>query len=120
VAPRELTEEELAVLEYLVSQSGDDRDALAAQLATAKTVGLSCKCGCPSISLQVDGRSPQASLGSGVDALANDEAGNLVLVCLLLRDGLMAELDFTDIAASSKTGAVGFPLLHTLRSVQSV
>ena len=117
---RELTADEIAVLEYLVSISGDDRDALGAQLATAKTTGLSCKCGCPSIWLDVDRTLAAAPIRGPIDAFGRDSEGNIVDVALLLENGYMKEIDFTDIAGTSASDGVGIPLVSTLRSAHEL
>ena len=114
MATRELTPDERAVIEFLLSSQFPGRDELRSQLANVRTSGLSCQCGCPSIGLQVDTSAARASILGPIDAQGQDAAGNIVLVGLLLEYGYMKELDFTDIAATSKTGAVGFPVLDTL------
>src|SRR5687768_2709653 len=113
---RELTADEIAVLRYLVSISGEACDALGSQLSTAKTSGLSCKCGCPSIWLAVDRTLAPAPISGPVDAFGRDSGGNMVGVALLLEDGYMKEIDFTDITGTSASGAVRIPLVTTLRS----
>lgn len=114
VGTRDLTAHEKAVLEFLLASPFPGRDELREQLATVRTTGLSCQCGCPSIALEVDPSAPPSEAESR-DALGHDVDGNLVLVGLNIRHGFMAELDFTDIAASSSTGAVGLPPVQSLR-----
>jgi hypothetical protein len=112
---RELTFDERAVLNFLLAEPFPGRDQLLDQLVSVRVTGLSCGCGCPSIGLKVDESSTRASTLGPIDAQGRDAAGNIVLVGLLLHDGYMTELDFTDIAAMSTSGAVGLPVLDTLR-----
>ena len=111
---RELSADEKAVLEFLLSRPFPGRDQLRDQLESVRTTGLSCTCGCPSIALQVDRQAPRAQVGASIDAFGRDADGNLVMVGLLMDDGYMMELDFTDVAGTSKSGAPGFPDLKTL------
>ena len=115
---RELTADEKGVLEFVLSQPFPGRDELRAQLASVGTTGLSCRCGCPSIWLEVDRSMSAAPVVGSLGAIGRDIAGNIVDVRLLLEKGYMKELDFTDIAGTSGSGAVGIPTLASLHLVQ--
>lgn len=115
MATRELTEDEQGVLEFLLSQPFPGREQLLDQLASVRTTGLSCRCGCPSIWLEVDTSVAAAPIMDPIGAFGRDSTGNVVDVALRLENGYMKELDFTDLAGTSATGAVGIPSVPSLR-----
>lgn len=55
--PRALTEEERALLRWLLSRGGEAGQALLPQVEHARVVG-GCGCGCATLDLEVDGRPP--------------------------------------------------------------
>lgn len=120
MSARELTADEKAVLELMLTRPFPGRDELRAQLPHVRATGLSCGCGCPSIALQVDRAAPHAHVSdrTPADAFGRDGEGNLVFVVLFVEDGYLSELEFTDMASTSSTGAPGFPALDSLRLPQ--
>lgn len=53
--PRALTEDERALLRWLLAQGGEDAHALLPQVEHARVTG-GCGCGCATLELAVDGR----------------------------------------------------------------
>lgn len=115
---RELEPHERRLLEIMLDQSLPGRDELLAQIPYVRVSGLSCRCGCPSIALQVDSAVPRSGASERwYGAAGYDAEGNIVDIRLDVVDGYMSELDFTEPFATSSTGAAGFPVLETVRPV---
>jgi hypothetical protein len=113
VTLRELTNDERAILALLLRHSFPGQPELAIQAEMVRTSGLSCSCGCPSISLVVDGQAPAAPVTDRVpvDAYGRDTNGSLVGVLLFVDDGYMSELEFYN----HDDAPPGIPRLETLR-----
>ena len=99
MAVRDLTGAERKLVEFMLSEPFEGREALLPQAVTVKTGGSSCGCGCPSI------RSPDKSLPPAelsdrvpVSASGRDPGGNMVGV--LLR----AELSPEDVPTTTEAG----------------
>jgi hypothetical protein len=85
---------EKAVIEYLLSRSIPNLDQFKDQVPHTTVTGPSCKCGCPSVALQVDRIAPAAPLGATIDGVGKDEEGNLVGVILWAgKDGYLNDLE---------------------------
>jgi hypothetical protein len=95
VATRELTEPERRLLEFLLTEPFEGREALGEQAKSVVTEGLSCGCGCPSISLSPDRQLHPATVLDRVPVEAHgfDPERNLVGVLLFVDDGYMSELE---------------------------
>jgi hypothetical protein len=82
--PRAMTEEERAVVDFLLGAEFSGVESLRAQARHAKVTGL-CRCGCPTFSLFVDkslaAQAPTATPGQYVsaDAVSTDEPFRLLL-----------------------------------------
>ena len=95
MALRDLSGDERALLDFLLSADFEGREILREQAATAKTAGSSCDCGCPSFYLNPDRQLPAAPIQEpvAVEAHGNDPGGNLVGVLLFVDEGYLADLE---------------------------
>jgi hypothetical protein len=99
---RPLTPEELALCEWLIEHGTSKAPEYAPQLSRATVVGTSCKCGCPSVDLAVDGRHTVGASEIICDAVGNSPEGVQVGVILHCREGQLSELEvypFGDVQA---------------------
>jgi hypothetical protein len=92
---RDLTDEERALLDFLLQRDFEGRDALLVQAATVQTRGSSCGCGCPSFSLVPDVSLTRATTNAGVvsDAHGTDPGGTPTGVLLFVKDGYLDDLE---------------------------
>jgi hypothetical protein len=70
-APRELTPDERALLEFMIALAPSSQVELRIQASTARVSGV-CKCGCGTYDLHVDPTTPPAT---GLDTPAADVVG---------------------------------------------
>lgn len=110
---RNLTADERAILDLLLTREFAGRDSLLVQAATVQTMGLCCTCGCPSFSLKPDTALAAAEVAERMpsDAHGTDPGGNLVGVLLFVDDGYLSEVEVfnyegTDFAGLPDTSAL--------------
>lgn len=106
--PRELTEREREVLEFLVSIDDPAAHALRAQAATAQVTG-ECKCGCGAIELDVDReRTPPVAVSFPIESFKDDRDDPEACLWLMLwaTDGWISGIE---IAWLSEDGPQGLP-----------
>lgn len=91
---RPLTNQERALLEWLIQNGTGNSTELMAQLAEARVVSR-CGCGCPTIDLAIGTRVEPTRGGSDIvaDAFGKSPEGYAVGVILHLREGLLSELE---------------------------
>jgi hypothetical protein len=111
---RPLTNDELALLELLLTREFPGRDALVEQAKTARWGGPGCTCGCPSYLLEVHRTLPAAAVEERMvsDAHGNEPGGNFVGILLFVEDGYLSEVEvygYEDFAWA------GLPLLDTVK-----
>lgn len=96
--PRALTDEERALIEWMLSDSG--REEFIEHLASA-TVVSGCDCGCASINLEVDGYpAPTAGLRIVADYLFGD-GDTLQGAFVFERDGVLRGLEVYGLASEA-------------------
>lgn len=93
--PRELSDAERSLLDFLLTKLFPGREALLRQSETVRTTGSSCGCGCPSFSLVPDRSVPAADVPERVptDAHGLDPGGNSIGVLLFVDDGYLSEVE---------------------------
>ena|SRR5579872_6719851 len=112
--PRELTDREKTLLEFLLSSPFPGRDELLQQAEIVKARGT-CLCGCPTIDLTVDPRqAAPAIVRSRVPVEANgfDTRGDAVLVMLFVDNGYMSMLE---VVAVGQPDVAVFPEIGSLQ-----
>jgi hypothetical protein len=112
---RPLTVEERTLCEWLIAHGTSKATEYAPQLSRVTVVGTSCRCGCPSVDLAVDGKhtvGPSEIIG---DAVGSSPEGVQVGVILHCREGQLSELEvypFSDVQAR-----FGLPKPEALTSI---
>jgi hypothetical protein len=98
--PRNLSEPERNLLDFLLTREFAGRDQLLLQAANVQTTGRSCPCGCPTFSLIVDRAHPIAPVAEFMvsDAHGADPGGHLVGVLLFAKDGYLSEVEVYSVA----------------------
>jgi len=92
---RPLTQQERALLDFLLTRDFPGREALLRQAETVRTAGRSCGCGCPSFSLKPDLALPAPDVPDRMptDAHGSDPGGNAVGVLLFVNDGYLSDVE---------------------------
>jgi hypothetical protein len=111
---RPLSDEQRALLTFLLEREFPGRAELAEQAQSVTTRGRSCSCGCPSFSLLVDRSLPPAVVGERMvsDAHGTDPGGNEVGVLLFTEDGYLTEIE---VYSSTGDGFGGLPRPESLQ-----
>jgi hypothetical protein len=110
-----LSDDQRALLDFLLTRDFPGRPELARQAQTVMTGGSSCSCGCPSFSLIADRTLPAADVSYAdrmvSDADGADPAGNMVGV-LLFTDG--GYLDDVEVFSYEDSTFAGLPRPESL------
>jgi hypothetical protein len=103
IETRDLTPNELGILDLLLTRDFPGRDALLNQAETVRTAGLSCTCGCPSFSLEADRTLPPAEVIDRMPSSAHgtDPGGNQIGVLLFVDDGYLTDVEVCSYEAES-------------------
>lgn len=111
---RPLTQEERALLEWLITNGSPEAQQYASQIANVSVVGR-CACGCPSLDLALVGRKQRKTAPS--DILADFEGrtpeGIEVGVILHAREGEISELEIY--AIPEVEGPFNLPSIESLK-----
>ncbi len=91
---RELTPDESALIHWMLKNGCSNLDEYVDQLSHA-TVCRKCACGCPSIDLSIDGKTPDYSIGLSVlaDYQWKPSSGGLMGAFVFARKGQLSGLE---------------------------
>ena len=95
-----MTAEERTLCEWLIAHGTSKAAEYAPQLSRATVVGTSCRCGCPSIDLAVNGKHTVGASEIVGDAVGESPEGVQLGVILHCREGQLSELEvypFSDV-----------------------
>jgi len=111
---RPLTEQEAALLRWMLEHSGSDAHTYLDQISRLRVVS-ECTCGCPTIDLALDDQ-PTATTGGSLviaDAEGESSEGFKVNVIVHVRDDVISELE---VVAFDNTGPFALPRPADLRT----
>ena len=111
---RALTQQEAALLRWMLEHCGPDARACMDQIGRLRVVS-ECTCGCPTIDLALDDQPAATKVGSLIiaDAEGKSPEGFRVNVIVHVRDDVISELE---VAAVDNTGPFALPRPEDLRA----
>jgi hypothetical protein len=113
---RPLTQEEAALVKWLLEHGTDEARALLPQLDRARVVSR-CSCGCTSVDFSIDGKvtSPKSGMSVVSDYRWNSPEGYLFGVFAYAREGLLSGIDLWSI--DGRATASRLPDTNQLRPI---
>jgi len=116
---RPLTEQECAIVRWLLEHGEERAAAFVSQLSDARVVAR-CACGCASIDFAIAGR--RAPTSGGMDILSDycwrDESDHLFGAYVFARGQLLAGLDLWSI--DGQATATRLPKIHELKPIDNI
>ena len=111
---RELSEDERALLLWLLGHGSPQASAFVPQISQTRVIGL-CPCGCPSIDLSIDGK-PRTTGVSQIlaDYKAQTPEGVQIGIILHAREGKLSELELYTFA--DENTKFSLPPISTLKA----